>query len=100
MGAVGADRLLDLDGELAGGDDDEDADLVAGRAGVAPGLVEAVDDRQHEGGGLAGAGLGAGEQVAALEDEGDGRALDRGGGLVPLVGDGSKQLGRQPETIE
>ncbi len=45
-------------------------------------------------------GLGAGEQVAALEDEGDGRALDRGGGLVPLVGDGSKQLGRQPETIE
>ena len=114
--AVGADALLDLDGELAGGDDDEDADRragggrrrpaallrgqVAGRLARRPGLVEDLDDRQHEGGGLAGAGLGAGEQVAALEDERDRLALDRGGLRVALVGDGAEQLGRKPESIE
>ena len=41
-----------------------------------------------------------GEHVAALEDGGDCRGLDRGGDRVALVGHGEEQLGRQPETIE
>ena len=113
--AVGPDALLDLDGELAGRDDDEDADGRAGggrgrsaallRREVARGLAEArlvqdLDDGEDEGRGLAGAGLGAGEQVAALEDQRDRLALDRGGLGVALVGDRAKQLGREPEGIE
>ena len=37
MGAVGADALLDLERELARGDDDQDADRRAGRGGRGPG---------------------------------------------------------------
>ena len=62
--------------------------------------MQDLDDREDEGRGLAGAGLGAGEQVAALEDQRDGLALHRGGLGVALVGDRAKQLGREPEGIE
>ena len=37
---------------------------------------EALQRRQREGGGLAGAGLGAGHEIAAREDERDGLFLD------------------------
>ena len=73
---------------------------MAGGAAVTPGGVEGLDDRQHEGGGLAGPGLGAGEDVAALEDHGDRGGLDGGGFRVALIGHGTEELGRQPETIE
>ena len=93
MGAVGPDALLDLERELAGRGEDEGADRRtrrrrggrAARAGAArrrrlpagrPRRVEALEDRQDERGGLAGAGLGAGEDVAAGEDERDRLALD------------------------
>ena len=36
-------------------------------------------------------GLGGGEDVASLEDEGDGRGLDRCRGLVALLGDGAQR---------
>ena len=62
--------------------------------------MQALEHRQHEGGRLAGPGLGAGEHVAALEDERDRLLLDGGGFGVALLGDGAKELGRQPETIE
>jgi hypothetical protein len=39
---------------------------------------ENVDHRQHEGGGLAGAGLGDADQVPAHQDGRDRLALDRG----------------------
>ena len=48
--------------------------------------VEALEHRQHEGGRLAGAGLGAGEEVAAGEDERDRLGLDGGGFGVALRG--------------
>ena len=96
--AVGPDALVDLHRELAGRDEDQGADRVAGRrergVGVRP---EAVEDRQREGGGLAGAGLGGGEDVAAGEDEGDGLRLDGRGLGVALLGDGLEEIGRQAE---
>src|SRR5205807_3669612 len=64
------------------------------------GRVEPLEERQHEGRRLAGPGLGAGEQVAALEDDGDGLALDGGGLGVALVGNGAQVFGRQPEAVE
>ena len=97
LGAVGPDALLDLERELAGRGEDQRADDA--RAG-GPRRVEALEHRQHEGGRLAGAGLGAGEHVATGEDERDRLGLDGGGFRVALVGDGAEELGRQPESIE
>ena len=63
-------------------------------------LPEAVEDRQRERRGLAGAGLGRGEDVASLEHEGDRLGLDGGGLLVALLLDGPEEVGRQAEGIE
>ena len=99
--AVGPDALVDLHRELAGRDEDERPDRVAGRrerrVRVGP---QAVEDGQREGRRLAGPGLGGGEDVAAGEDEGDGGCLDRRRGGVALFGDGLQQIGRQAERIE
>jgi hypothetical protein len=46
-----------------------------------------VQHGQREGGRLAGAGLGAGEEVVALENGRNGLGLDGGGGLVTLLVD-------------
>ena len=62
--------------------------------------MEPLENGQDERGRLARAGLGAGEQIAALEDEGDRVALDGGGLGVALVRDGAEEFGRQPEDIE
>ena len=50
--------------------------------GAAGPVEEAVQDRQQERGGLAGAGLGGGDEVAAGQDGRDGLGLDRGRGDV------------------
>jgi hypothetical protein len=56
-----------------------------------------LKNRQHEAGGLAGAGLRGAEQVAACQNDGNGLRLDRGGNGVALLGDSAEQLGRQAE---
>ena len=101
--AVAVDRLGDLHRELPRGREDErrrpaatavagDAAAVDGGAGLA-GLVhaagEVLEDRQGEGGGLAGAGGGLGEQVAAREQGRDRRLLDGRGLLVAETGEGA-----------
>ncbi len=71
---VVADRqrlLVDLHGQLAGRREDEGAALPA-RAGV-----HALQDRKQEGGGLAGAGRRAADQIAPGEADRDGFGLDR-----------------------
>src|SRR5205814_2892415 len=92
--AVGLDELLGLERELAGRGEDEAADRQAGRAnwartdgmpGTRPGGVEQLQDRQHEGRGLAGARLGSREDVSPVEDQRNGLLLDRGGLGVALV---------------
>ena len=86
--AVGAQRLGDLDAELAGRRQDERLDLVAPR-------VDVLDQRQAEGGGLAGAGLGLADHVAALEQRRDRLLLDRAGLLVADVARAaSRRLGQ------
>ena len=84
LDAVGPDALLDLERELAGRGEDQRADDA--RAAGRPRRVETLEHRQHEGGRLAGPGLGAGEDVAALEDERDRLGLDGGGFRVALLG--------------
>jgi hypothetical protein len=61
---------------------------------------ETLQHRQREAGGLAGAGLRRGEQVASREDDGDRLRLDRRGLGIALLGDGAKQLRRKPEILE
>jgi len=91
--AVGADAFLDLQAELAGRGDDQDADFLRGGRF----LLEELKDRQREPGGLAGPGLRGAEKVLAGENYGDGLRLDRGGNGVTLLGDSAEQLGRQAE---
>jgi hypothetical protein len=58
------------------------------------GVSETLEDGQDEGGSLAGAGLGCGEDVAAGEDEGDGRALHGRRLCVALSRNGGEKVGR------
>jgi hypothetical protein len=89
--AVGADAFLDLERELAGRGDDQDADFLRGGRL----LRKKLEDRQREAGGLAGAGLRGAEKVSAGENDGNGLRLDRGGNGVTLLADSAEQLGRQ-----
>ncbi len=95
---VGLDAGIDLHRELAGRDEDEDPHRMTGggeaRVGVRP---ESIEDRQHEGRGLAGAGLGRSQDVAALEDKRDGGRLDGRRCLIALVCDHAHEVGRQAE---
>ena len=62
--------------------------------------VELRQDRQREGGRLAGAGLGQADDVAALEERRDGRGLDLRGGLVADVRQRLEDLRREAEVGE
>jgi hypothetical protein len=72
------------------------------RAGEALWLAwqQALDDRQREAGGLAGAGLGRAHHVTALQHHGDGLGLDRGRMDVALFGQGFQDIGREAEIFE
>jgi hypothetical protein len=63
-------------------------------------LPHPVQDREHEGGRLAGARLGCGEEISTLKDQRDGIRLDWRRSLVSLLGDGLKEIGRQAERIK
>ena len=75
VAAVVLDALLDLGREFAGRGQDENTRIVATRTSQ----LQALQDRQREAGGLAGAGLCAGEDVAPFEHDGNGLLLDRRG---------------------
>ena len=82
MPAVGAEALGDLGGKLAGGAEHQNAAALARRRAAVG--CQAMEDRQRERGGLAGAGLGDAEQVAAGQNDRDGLGLDGGGRLRSL----------------
>ena len=99
--AVGAHAFLDLRRELARRRQDEGADRQpAARIAHRRLGHQAVQHRQHEAGGLAGAGLGAAHDVAAGEHGRDGLGLDRGGGGVALFVNGAQQGLGEAEGIE
>ena len=75
--AVAAEGLGDLQGELTGGHEHQSAGLLA----VAPG-IEALEDRQGEGRGLARARGGLAQHVAAADEQRDRGSLDGRGLLV------------------
>ena len=83
-----------LDGELAGRREHQ-----CTRGGNALGAIEqALEDREHEGGGFAGAGDGAAEDVAAGQSKGDDGGLDRGGVVVAEAAAGAKERSREVEV--
>jgi len=98
VASVGQKTLVDLGGELAGGSEHEHA--AAARLRLSRRLAEAVDERERKGRRLAGAGLGAAEEVAAGEHVRDRLRLDRRGRGVALVGEGPQQGFRQAEVGE
>jgi hypothetical protein len=86
--------LLDLRRELARRRHDE-------RARDAALLVhEAIEDREQERRGLAAAGHGAGEHVAALDGGGDGVLLDRRRTAVPHLADAAQEIGMETKLGE
>ena len=94
--AVGAHTLFHLRGEFTRGGQHQRAHGEAHAVGRLH-LVrlrgrEAMQQRQRETGGLAGAGLCTGEQVTTLENSGDGLALNRGRFGVAEFGHGAYQL--------
>jgi hypothetical protein len=99
--AVRAHALLDLRREFAGGREDQRADRRA-TLGVAlrRRVHEPVQHGQREAGGLAGARLGPGEQVAALQHGRDGLLLDRRRRVVTRVGNGLEQGLGEPQFVE
>jgi hypothetical protein len=62
-----------------------------------PLLGEALKDRKHKGSGLAGAGLGAREQVMPCQDLRDGLCLNRRWAPVALGADCAQQVGAKAE---
>ena len=94
-GGDGGAHLADLLGQLARGGDHEHE-----RALPALGMAQAVERGQREGRGLAGAGLGGGDEVAPFERERDGLLLDGRGRFVAQARDGFKSLVGQAEFVE
>ena len=91
--AVGAQRLGDLDAELARGGEHDRLDVRVLR-------VDVVDHRQPEGGGLPGAGLRLADHVASLEERRDRLLLDGRGSLVAQVGERLQRGLREAELGE
>ncbi len=93
VAAVGGGAVVDLRRQFAGRRQDQDARPLGRRRALVQGQV--LQDGQDEGRGLAGAGLGAAEQVAAVEQVGDGLDLDGGGDSVALLGHCPLELRQQ-----
>ena len=83
--------LVDLRGQLAGRRHDQRAGGAAGQG------RQALQDRQQERGGLAAAGHGAREHVAAGQAGGNRVALDGGGRLEAQRRDAAEQVGVKSE---
>ncbi len=96
--AVSGDAFADLGRQLTGGSKHQSAHRA--RATGRRTGVQALQQRQGEAGGLAGAGLGAGQDVTAFEYDGNGLGLDGCGLAVALIGYSSKQFGRKAEVVK
>ncbi len=100
MAAVIAQALVHLRGQLTGRGQDQRTRTALARGGTVAVNHQPLQHRQHESGGLAGTGLGASEQVAAGQHQGNGLRLDRRGRGIALRSHRAQQFGRQPEGVE
>ena len=80
MAAIGVEAFEDLAGQFAGRRQHQHAAALGLRPDAV--LQNAVQDRQREGRGLAGAGLGDADDVTASDGERNGLGLDRRGRVV------------------
>jgi hypothetical protein len=94
---VAADVVVDLRGQFAGGREYQHARTARLRLALAE---QAVQHGQGEGGGLAGAGLGGGEQVVTGDHQRDRAHLDRGRLGVALFGKRTQQRRRKAQRFE
>ncbi len=88
VSAIGAHRGLHLGCKLPGWRENQGARPMARRVRVR-GVEQALQDGQHETGGLTGSGLGRGEQIAAAEHGRNGADLDGSGCGVAVFRDGT-----------
>ncbi len=98
VAAVVLDAFRDLHGELAGRHQHQGARLA--RALGRGFLRQPLQQRQAEGGRLAGAGLGGAQHVVAGQHQRDRLGLDRGGNGVAARFERAQQRGREPEGLE
>ena len=87
MAPIGAEAVEDLAGQFARRAEHQDAAALAHRRQRLGGKL--MQDRQREGRGLAGSGLGNADDVAARHQEWDGLGLDRGWREVFFLGEGA-----------
>ena len=94
--AVDLEVFGHLGGQFAGRLEDE----RARHPRLRPAFRENVDHGEDEGGSLACARLGASEDIATHQDDGDGLFLDEGWRRVALVGHRLQYRGAQPQTLK
>ncbi len=87
------DLFRHLNRQLAGGAEDDGPHLVG------PG-GDALENGNAEGGGLSGSGLGANDEVLALENRLEHDRLNRGWNQIALLGDGPLDLRRDGQLLE
>ena len=85
MVPVVAEALFDLQGEFAGGGEDQGADAAA------LAQIQSIQDGQRESGGLARTGFGRRDDVVALERGRNGGELDGSGFGVALLVNGAQK---------
>ncbi len=88
MGGVFLERFRHLDGQFSRRGEHQ-------CLGLRQGGIDAVEHRQGECRGFAGAGLGLADQIAAFHQGRDGGGLNGRGRLVADIGKGLQQRGRQ-----
>ncbi len=94
--SIVTNALANLRGQFPGGGEDQ-------RPYPAPidgAFLEALQQRQGKGSGLARARLGSGQYIPAFENERNGLLLDRGGQVVTLLIDRTQQFGRKAKLIK
>ncbi len=88
--AVAAQAVMHLGSQFAGRGQHQRTRLARAVHGLRVG-AQVLQQRQAERGGLAGAGLRAGQQVAAFQGQRDRLLLDRGGVFIALLGQRAQQ---------
>ncbi len=91
---------MHLGGQFAGRGQDQRTRLARATAHFLRGRAQVLQQRQAEGGGLAGTGLCTGQQVATGKRQRDRLLLDRGRVFVALLGERAQQERRKAQGFK